>query len=1012
MSSFNKNSISKEEFDKITSSVDDFLKGIDIKFFNANFNILTELIDVFGDSDYEKVKYNIETLNSLNKKLEAVLVHIVKTHNKDFFKIISFVRQVFSDSEHFITKITEFSDFLSYLKTTNKFLTVSNTQNWKLKSLYFSRILNNMNKINNILRIIIDCEQFYYNNKLFNSILYLNKLLSEYDSFDKDFRKFDLLVSSNDRLRKLKSNIFSKLCELFDEYVLISNSTSLKPDFMNINYSAKDYENIKMSNKKINDDLINQVNQSYKYLIEKSFTEQTNYYSFSSFFKLLYITQSFEFSIIKNANKLDEKYSALKDKIFIDKKLASNNLSLDLFSNNRLNNLINFYNSFQIYSENIEILKLIEMSFFDKIIENFETTIEVSVELIKETCLTETLSDKDKFMLFIQEQFFFLYKVFINYYSFRNYLENNDNRFFLNKIMSKFQYVFSLPILIFAANNNIDFNPDELKKKSSITNEVFDFNFNQDIKDFIFPYLKKNSLEVKIRENPYSDYSLWPIITKLSWNFYVFIRKQGFNIELERFKEVVLVFNNYFSTKTRYEVISFSPNNRSVSYLSEVDIDSNNLKLINEFYTKLDNLKEMLFYSSKNSYVDILKSVFSLIFTINQEITRLLKYYKGRIFYDNIIADLKQEIKSTFLKKLIEPNFLDINKDKETETKKVNVDSKETIDNVTVCVDNNNSFEFENCSIYNERISRILYTGIPETNEKRLLFKSKLQIEFFLKLTANLENLINHIENVTKSILEKCFKGGTLRAFMNQYSSKFYKDMIKEKRSLIEKNPSSLPIVLDFDSPLIKSVSSNYFDFIVCLILNEVEEVNLQYFEMLLINKTELSFVLNSYFKQLRKRKFNLLEPQMFCDNYSSAFCKELKQAQSIFKGYLSNKAFTFVSCHLLCLFNTTSLKCLNILNNNSVNVIGSNLLKRNYEFVVNTCFKLNVSKEFENSIVIYPNYVKLLFLSNDELVLSIKSSMNKTTYSTSFIDSLLEIRYNILGSNYDKQTILNSIYS
>ena len=69
---------SKEE---IQNEISNCLKEMDPRYYNPSFNLMTEIVNVFGDINFEKVKIDIDRLNQINSKLNSVIKIIVDKHS-------------------------------------------------------------------------------------------------------------------------------------------------------------------------------------------------------------------------------------------------------------------------------------------------------------------------------------------------------------------------------------------------------------------------------------------------------------------------------------------------------------------------------------------------------------------------------------------------------------------------------------------------------------------------------------------------------------------------------------------------------------------------------------------------------------------------------------------------------------------------------------------------------------------------------------------------------------------
>ncbi len=58
----------RQKISNIEKEIDRTLKEIDRKFYNPNFNLMGEIVNIFGDIDFEKVKVDIERLNKIDEK--------------------------------------------------------------------------------------------------------------------------------------------------------------------------------------------------------------------------------------------------------------------------------------------------------------------------------------------------------------------------------------------------------------------------------------------------------------------------------------------------------------------------------------------------------------------------------------------------------------------------------------------------------------------------------------------------------------------------------------------------------------------------------------------------------------------------------------------------------------------------------------------------------------------------------------------------------------------------------
>lgn len=74
------------EIEKIEREISLCLQEIDQRYYNPKFNLIVEIIKIFGDIKFEKVKDDIEKLNKIDDKLDKVIKLIVDKHSEEFSK--------------------------------------------------------------------------------------------------------------------------------------------------------------------------------------------------------------------------------------------------------------------------------------------------------------------------------------------------------------------------------------------------------------------------------------------------------------------------------------------------------------------------------------------------------------------------------------------------------------------------------------------------------------------------------------------------------------------------------------------------------------------------------------------------------------------------------------------------------------------------------------------------------------------------------------------------------------
>ena len=206
-SNTNKNDLNTEDIKKKISSS---LQEIDPRFYNPNFNLMSEIVNVFGDINFEKVKDDIERLKEINQKLDNVIKLIVDKHSDEFFKILGYVRDMKKMLENSKVKYNYAQVSLGGIKQTMEGLVTGENSEWKLKSLFYNEIISKLSKTQSIFEILNICSNYIQNNKIFDAIKVLINTENEYNEYDKEFRRYNLVTDIGTKFVKMKNVIKEK----------------------------------------------------------------------------------------------------------------------------------------------------------------------------------------------------------------------------------------------------------------------------------------------------------------------------------------------------------------------------------------------------------------------------------------------------------------------------------------------------------------------------------------------------------------------------------------------------------------------------------------------------------------------------------------------------------------------------------------------------------------------------------------------------------------------------------
>ncbi len=223
------------EKERIENEISLCLQEIDQRYYNPKFNLIVEIVKIFGDIKFEKVKDDIEKLNKIDEKLDKVIKHIVDKHSEEFFQILGFVRQMQKRIESTKYNLEDAKEILESVSKTISNLSTNGNAEWKLKSIFCSEIIQKLNQNHMILKLIYDSEIYLKNKKVFDVISLLKKFNSEIDKYDKDFRLFDNVVSNNTRIIEIDKSISKNLMDALNNIVFFSDDENLHRKINSLN---------------------------------------------------------------------------------------------------------------------------------------------------------------------------------------------------------------------------------------------------------------------------------------------------------------------------------------------------------------------------------------------------------------------------------------------------------------------------------------------------------------------------------------------------------------------------------------------------------------------------------------------------------------------------------------------------------------------------------------------------------------------------------------------------------
>ena len=582
-------SLSKEE---IQTEISNCLKETDPRYFNPSFNLMTEIVNVFGDINFDKVKIDIDRLNQINTKLDNVIKVIVDKHSDEFFKILGFVREMKKILEVSKLKYDYAKVSLGSLTSTIGNLASGNNSEWKLRSIFCNEIINKLTKTQNMLETLQDVSVFVKNNKLYDAIDLLKSKEAEHNEYDKEFRNFNILVNINLRFNKLNNEISERIQNALSDILFFDNDIVMTKKIFAIisffvNYYAKisiDTEMIKPLSKFIT--LINQV-VSYKPL-----------------------------SDLNN----DDKHQS----------------SIELNSDKAINSLFYLIKCIKSYAHP-ELIK----TFIDKLNLTLGNMITKGIKILTEQMKNmssilskydlESKSEKIKFLLFTQTSLILL----VHSVSKINYMIkalSPMNKTYETQIYFNYELAAILPLISLQRGVNV-------KQEEVIASSVLS-NFSYEQSDY---YQCENFLRHKINEIPNLNVEYLPMMYKIYYHIYTEC-KEKYDIDFNNLKNILTLYTTqlyaYYSKKILIKKNFFDLS----TFIYEYDNEISNFKFINDLTNKIDTLKRLLVFAFDTSYSEIMKIVRSLFLKFTDDTKTFITKLKKDCVHHNLFTNVYESL--------------------------------------------------------------------------------------------------------------------------------------------------------------------------------------------------------------------------------------------------------------------------------------------------------------------------------------------------------------------------------
>lgn len=916
--------LESSEIEKIEREISICLQDIDQRYYNPNFNLIVEIIKIFGDIKFEKVKDDIEKLNKIDEKLDKVIKLIVDKHSEEFFQILGFVRQMQKRIEFSRYKLDDAKEILTSVNNTLSNLSTKENAEWKLKSIFCSEIIQKLNQNHMILKLIYDSEIYLKNKKIFDVISLLKKCNSEIDKYDKDFRRFDTVVSNNTRIIEIDKNISKNLTDSLSNILFFTDDQVLE--------------------RKINSLIIYFLNFYSKISIDNEIAKPLKKFMFIIVNMIETNMKSYNFEI--DVDKIDQYLNENTIDLDSDKKLTSlpyltkcirhyeNGLKLFINFNEKLKpQLIKFLErSFKTISE---MLKFYDFSKYD---------------------LDNSL-EKIKFLLFFQNYLLIFFHGFAKMSIMKNYIKNHNIQDKIDELLVELENFILIPL-------NVYFKISSPRNTSEA----------QHIEENSEFFSAENLIRMKINEILYITVDNLPILLKI-YNRFSINTEKLLNIKLKNLNKTlsnynILLFQHYSAKIIPKKIFDLE------SFRKDFDFDISNFKFIQDLINKIDKLRFLSLFAFENGNLEIVKIFKELFNKFCDDVKSFTEKIKEKIVYKGQYNNIYSE-----LSKLVD--FKDISK--KMEFKKYEKAIIETA-------------ESKSREKMNKLILNTIWNAVISPEDQVILLSRNYKLlELITKFISLTTDLIGVGEIFITDLMKQEFSKEKVIAIQEQVNSIHFIDFAKDSKD---------------------------FSFSIIVALKTLDKFSTELGKLTLMCRLELDFTLVKLLKNINKNDYWLLEPQMIPEYFVNAFIDEFNILNNLFNDHLPPDQYSFIIRDFFIFLNFSFISCVKNIQSNTINNFGINLLVRNFEFIKEKIY-VNLKdnsfsdkdegymNKFSKSILYFPNFIKVLNVSQDSIESTIKSYYEILPFDEEFIQSLLTIRTSMRNTicENDKNNIIENIF-
>ena len=1021
------NNISEISKEEITKRIKESILDVDQRYLNPSFNLMSEIINVFGDINFEKVKQDINRLKSVNTKLDDIIKLLVDKHSEEFFQILGYVRETKNIIEASKIKYDYAQVSLNNLTSNVSNLVINENKDWKLQSIFLNEIITRLSKTLHIFEILHECEEYIRNDKLLDAMNIINTSKEEHLNYDKEFRNYNLLVTINIRFIHIQKEINLKIITglnqviFFDEFKVRDEFYKVhkeKEVFVPLTEVINDDSNSKNDTNDISNNSEN-LNNNENNILYKKVNSLINY--FVNYFSKI----SIDTEIVKPINKfinIIEKVVNYKLEEEIGLKFvsdidinASNNINKVNYALNKRNTetLIYYIKCLREYNDE-SLLKLLNIlietinsslnNFLCKTVDIINEKLKLILPLLSKFNLEEK-NEKIKFLLFLQILVLILMHSLIKMNTLIKYvIKNNKNiksifvenleeikenkdknmennniyvnskefRAITNKIYSAYEKCFIMILLTFYKN---------IIQKSELTEgDTGNVNLssNHSFHDFSdFEALLKR----KINEMNFLNFEHLSILYKIIDEMYN-VCKNRYNINFKDLKKYLVsgtsTLFKYYSNKL-YVNKFFD----LASFTNDYDSSLNNFKFFEELSNKLEILKKLYIFALDVGYKEIMKILRQLLMKYYDDqktfLTKLQKDCIHRQLYKNLWDHLsKNKINEDLLNTLIiNYQFRKYSKNSESLDSTIKSKIKNKNINTNISTSTKNSNDEKNFSDVFKKLSiNFIFEIIKATkpsDQLILLTRNYKLLELLTKFLISNESICLMIENFIFDLMNNQFENAKIIALMEQLKSVKLENMLNNEN-------------LDLSSLIIISIST-------------LDNISQEKLKMLLLLKVEYICLMIPLARNLTRNNYYLNEPQMTPEYFIVSFINDLTMYVNLFQYGLEPELCNFIMKDTLLIINNIFIETINNMSN-SINSYGANLLIRDFEYIkdnfqYDTRFYVddNENNKFIRSVFYCVNYIKLLTVNDNKINELVDIYFQVIPFDKNFVKPIFELK-------------------